>query len=154
MQVERRITIDRRIFRSPFNLHSVYGRRRGARREEDAEAHGSTDSYGPHLFFVSIGIMLFCAADAHNTLLLLGVGGSELNPIMDALIRQDSRLFVLFKLILTGLGLLALVGYEYVTLWKRFRARHLLYLILMGYVMLIGYQSMLIPKGLPALVLL
>ena len=153
MQSERRTTIDRRQLRSPFNLHSVYGRRRGLRREDDAHGRGCTDSYGPHLFFVSVSILLFCAADAHNTLLLLGLGGSELNPVMDALIRQDIRLFVLFKLALTGLGLLALVGYEYVTLWKRFRARHLLYLILVGYVVLIGYQSMLIPEGVPAVVL-
>ena len=154
MPSERRITIDRRKLRSPFNLYSVYGRRRGLRREADPDGQGCTDSYGPHLFFVSVGILLFCAADAHNTLLLVGLGGSELNPVMDVLIRRDVHLFVLFKLVLTGLGLLALVGYEYVTLWKRFRARHVLYMIFLIYVALIGYQSMLMPQGLPALVLL
>ena len=60
----------------------------------------------------------------------------------------------LFKLLLTGLGLLALVGYEYVVLWRGFRVRHLLYAILSGYVILIGYQSVLMPDGLPAVVLL
>ncbi len=153
MQSERRTGINRRKLRSPFNLHSVYGRRRGLRRQKDGSAPEGTDSYQAHLFLVSIGILLFCAADAHNTLVLLGLGGSELNPIMDVLIRQDIRLFVLFKLVLTGLGLLALVGYEYVALWKRFRVRHLLYAILSGYLALIGYQSVLMPEGLPALVL-
>ncbi len=123
------------------------------RRQKDGSASEGTDTYQAHLFLVSIGILLFCAADAHNTLLLLGLGGSELNPIMDVLIRQDIRFFVLFKLVLTGLGLLALVGYEYVAIWKRFRVRHLLYGILSGYFALIGYQSVLMPEGLPALVL-
>ncbi len=153
MQSDRRTRTDRRIVRSPFNLYSVSGRRRGLRRQSDVDLPGGTDSYQAHLFLVSIGILLFCAADAHNTLLLLGLGGSELNPFMDVLIRQDIRLFVLFKLILTGLGLLALVGYEYVTLWRGFRVRHLLYAILSGYLLLIAYQSMLMPDGMPAVVI-
>ncbi len=153
MQSERRIKSERRTARSPFNIYSVAGRRRGLRRQEDTDLPGGTDSYHAHLFFVSICILLFCAADAHNTLLLLGLGASELNPIMDVLIRQDIRLFVLFKLMLTGLGLLALVGYEYVALWRGFRVRHLLYAILSGYLLLIAYQSMLIPDGLPGLVI-
>ena len=153
MQSERRIKSDRRILRSPFNIYSVAGRRRGWRRQEDAGLPAGTDSYQAHLFLVSVSILLFCAADAHNTLLLLGLGGSELNPIMDVLIRHDIRLFVLFKLMLTGLGLLALVGYEYVALWRGFRVRHLLYAILSGYLLLIAYQSMLMPDGMPAVVM-
>ena len=112
-----------------------------------------TDYYRADLLFVVICVLIFSAADAHNTLLLLSAGGSELNPLMDYLIQQDIRLFVYTKLIVTGVGLTALVGCEYFTLWRFYKASYFLYLILFIYLVLILYQSSLMPEELPGLVL-
>ncbi|MCP3870459.1 MAG: hypothetical protein GY703_20690 [Gammaproteobacteria bacterium] len=150
---DRRARLERRQSLNPFNFHSIRGRRRERRRQGVTAAAQRTDTYGADLLFVVIMILFFCAADAHNTLLLLSDGASELNPVMDLLIQHDVRVFVYLKLLLTSLGLLALVSCEYQTLWKRFRVNHLLYLILAGYLVLIGYQSALMPLDLPGLVL-
>jgi hypothetical protein len=86
-------------------------------------------------------------------LLLLNAGASELNPLMDYLIQWDKDIFVYAKLGITGVGLIALVGCEYSTLWRYYRASYFLYLILAIYLILILYQSSLMPEGLPGLVL-
>ena len=153
MQSNRREERERRQTRRLFNFHGLNGRRRGLRRQGDAVVIQQTDLYRTDLLFVVIAVLIFSAADAHNTLLLLGAGASELNPIMDYLIRQDIHLFVGTKLFVTGAGLTVLVGCEYFTLWRSYKASHFLYLILALYLLLILYQSSLMPEGLPGLVL-
>jgi len=151
VQPDRRDKRERRQTRRMFNFHGLNGRRRNLRRDGDAAVIEKTDFYRADLLFVVICVLIFSAADAHNTLLLLNAGASELNPLMDYLIQQDIRLFVYTKLLITGVGLTALVGCEYFTLWRFYKASHFLYLILLVYLIL--YQSSLMPEGLPGLVL-
>ncbi len=116
MQPDRRDKQERRQTRRMFNFHGMNGRRRNLRRDGDAAVIEQTDFYRADLLFVVICVLIFSAADAHNTLLLLNAGASELNPLMDYLIQRDIGLFVYTKLIVTGVGLSALVGCEYLTL--------------------------------------
>ena len=153
MQQDRRDRRERRQTRRLFNFHGLNGRRRNHRRDGNTAVVEQTDFYRADLLFVVICVLIFSAADAHNTLLLLNAGASELNPLMDYLIQRDIGLFVYTKLLITGLGLTALVGCEYFTLWRSYRASHFLYLILAIYLVLILYQSALMPEGLPGLVL-
>jgi len=142
---------DRRQTNQPFHFYSLIGRRRQARRLEDGSA-ASVDTHPPIYLLITLTIMAFCTADAFNTLQLLSDGGEELNPLMDTLIRTNIHLFILAKLVLTGLGLLVLVGYRDSTFIK-LKSRHILYGIFAMYAVLIVYQSALLPDYLFGLVL-
>src|SRR3569833_2655566 len=80
MAEQRRVqSADRRRPSSPFSsLHGLRGRRRSFRRDADrVNPRLSLDWHAPQLLVLTIGIMLLCLADAHNTLQLIkaGAGG-------------------------------------------------------------------------------
>ena len=117
----------------------VHGRRRGPRRRNDLQAY-YVDWYDERLFIASIGIFLLCCIDAFVTLVLLGVGGEEVNPFMAALLEHSVGTFVYTKLTITGLGLVFLVVHANFWIAGTVRVSHLLYAILGGYVTLFVYQ--------------
>lgn len=80
------------------------GRRRGRRRGEDPP-HYYVDKLGREIWFLLLAIYLFQVLDANLTLAHLRRGGTELNPIMDALISRDESLFLAFKLGIAAAGL-------------------------------------------------
>ncbi|HHL45318.1 MAG TPA: hypothetical protein ENJ24_01960 [Gammaproteobacteria bacterium] len=142
---ERRGEPDRRHQFQPFNRYAIRGRRHGPRRRDDVfSKNGGVDTYPPKLLLVTVAILLFCALDAQNTLVILSRGGTEVNPLMDFLIQTDLRLFVGGKFALTGLGILVFVGYHRVRLWKLLKVRYILYSLLVLYLLLIGYQLVLL----------
>lgn len=131
----------RRPQHSLFHIHGLRGRRRRYRRQEDAiNAQLSLDWHPPHLFYLTLGIMLLSVADAHNTLQLLQLGAQEMNLLMDYLIRRDIDLFVTVKLAMTAVCLVVLVGYHHLSLFKRLKIRHILYSIFALYAGLISYE--------------
>lgn len=142
----------RRRHASPFvSLHGLRGRRRRFRRAEDKlNPDLALDWHAPQLLGIVLGIMLLCLADAHNTLQLMQLGARELNLLMDYLIRQGVAPFVQVKLGLTALCLMLLVAHQHVALFKRFKVRHLLYIVFAFYTILIGYELMIWPgPGIP-----
>lgn len=143
---------ERRRSHQPFNLYSLVGRRRTIRRAQHS-APAWLDHHPSIYLLVTLAILGLCFADAFNTLQLLQYGARELNPLMDVLIRADIRVFVMAKFALTGLGLLLLVGYRNSTFIKWLKAQHILYSVLAMYIVLILYQSVLIPEHLLGLVL-
>lgn len=111
----------------------VGGRRRERRRRED-----------PGFFYVdrieaSLAVILgltfiFHILDAWLTLGHLARGGSELNPLMDALLQIDPRLFLVVKLTLAGVGLFILGLHQNFPYARRAAAcLFLLFLALVGY---------------------
>ena len=90
------------------------GRRTRGRRDGEAE-NAYVDVYSPLL----VGLLLFFFAltviDSVSTLVYLGKGGRELNPVAQWMIDQSSMFFVLAKGILSGLCLL------FVMLHKNFK---------------------------------
>ena len=143
--LEQRSIGERRVQLRPFHPHALRGRRRLQRRagDTDLRRHGS-DRYPRQLMLATVAVLLLCALDAHNTLLILDRGGREVNPLMEFLIQTDIRLFVVGKFLLTSLGIVLFVGYYHRRLWSGVRAGHLLYGLLGFYLILIGYQLVLL----------
>ncbi len=146
-QPEQRSRRERRHRIRPFSIPGLRGRRRRLRRADDsAGEEGRLDLYPPALLVITVAILLLCALDAHNTLLILQLGGREINPLMDYLIQTDHHLFVAGKFFLTGSGLLLFVGYHHVALWRHLKVRYILYGLLVLYLFLIAYQWVLLAR--------
>lgn len=100
---------DRRTFTWRTVLHGfLRSRRRGTRRSSE-DPPVFTDWHHPWLFFLATGTMLLSCADAFFTLRLLERGFYEANPIMAAAIAEGVQFFAVWKMLLTGLGILSLV---------------------------------------------
>ncbi len=144
---EQRRNRERRRQLRPFSIPGLCGRRKTLRRMDDrVGGEEVSDAYPSALLFITIAILLLCALDAHNTLIILELGGKEVNPLMDFLIRTDHHLFVAGKFMLTGAGVLLFVGYHHVSLWRRFKVRYILYALLVLYLFLILYQWILLAR--------
>lgn len=122
-----------------FHLGIKAGRRVNERRANRGKP-GYVDHYAGHLMVCTVAILFLSALDAFFTLNILAQGGEELNWFMAVLIESGVEKFVGFKLALTGLALILLVIHHNVQLTKRMRVRHIKYIILSGYSLLIGYE--------------
>ncbi|MCG3135611.1 MAG: hypothetical protein HMLKMBBP_03332 [Planctomycetes bacterium] len=92
-----------------FSRYTLFGGRRVGDRRDPRGYQGYVDLYEPWVGAMMVAVGLLCALDAVFTLLYLQKGGSEANPVMDALIRQGPVTFVLVKCAVTNAGLLVLV---------------------------------------------
>jgi len=99
-----------------------------------------SDLYPKRFMAVAVSMLLLCLMDAINTLHLLDRGAREVNPLMDLLIQQDPQLFIMCKLMLTGLGMITLIAYHNARIALGIRVRSILYGALLSYVVLILYQ--------------
>jgi len=100
---------DRRMRRTPLLSRFVLrgGRRRDARRDEEREG-SYVDLYPRSVVLILVWVVLMNAADSYFTLVHLQRGGTELNPIADALLRKGMIPFVAVKSLLVALALLVL----------------------------------------------
>lgn len=122
-----------------FHLGIKTGRRASERRAGRGEPR-YVDYYSGHLMLCTVAILFLSMLDAFFTLDILAKGGEELNWFMAVLIEDSVEKFVGFKLALTSLALILLVIHHNVQLTQRIRVRHLKYMILAGYSVLIGYE--------------
>ena len=105
-----------------------------------------TDWFQPQWLATAIVILVLSIADALLTLTLLERGASEINPLMEPLVRGSGHGFAGWKLGLTGLGVIVL------TMLARFRilggiaVGNILYAILCGYLGLVGYELWLLQR--------
>lgn len=144
VSIEQRLQ-DRRsniAFLCPYQLGIKEGRRIGTRRAESRVAY--VDRYSWPLMHCCLAIVLLSAADAFLTLNILANGGVELNGLMAILIEDNTQKFVSFKLALTSLAAIFLVIHHDFPVFIRFRCRHILYLVLLGYFSLIAYELVLL----------
>jgi hypothetical protein len=142
--IEQRLQ-DRRSdisFICPYQLGLKQGKRVATRRADSKAAY--VDSYSWQLVFCCLAIVLLSASDAFLTLNILANGGVELNGLMAILIDDSTQKFVLFKLSLTSLAAIFLVIHHDLEIFAGFRCKHILYLILLGYFFLIGYELVLL----------
>jgi uncharacterized protein DUF5658 len=140
---ERRARTDRRRSVLQALWHGNFKRRRIAPRRTLERHAVVTDWFHAQWLGVAILILLLCTADAVLTLLLISHGAVELNPLMDPLVRGSGHGFALLKLGLTAGGVVLL------TLLGRLRifgqtVGYVLYLVLVGYVVLVGYELFLL----------
>jgi hypothetical protein len=121
----------------------VYGylrsRRRSSRRISEGQ-HLFSDYHHPWVFFLATGIMVLSCFDAFLTLQLLDRGFIEINPVMAAVIGQSTSTFAVTKLLLTSLGVLALVFLARATFMRRFRTGLILTFFFSCYSILVCYE--------------
>jgi len=138
----REVAIDRRSTTWRTALYSLFLRRRvGLRRTADQGKGHYVDVHEPQLFYVAIGGVLLCVADAFFTLTLLNFYGSyELNPVMDYFIKKDIQHFFFMKFGLTAFGIMFLVAHKNFRLFNRISGYHILYANLIIYAVLVAYE--------------
>jgi hypothetical protein len=113
------------------------GQRQSGRRTGEVE-NVYVDVYSPRLVVLLLLFFALTVLDSVSTLVYLGKGGQELNPIAQWLIDQGGMFFVLAKGIVSGLCLL------FVMLHKTFRpARVALAIGFAFYFALAGYHLVL-----------
>ncbi len=143
---ERRISNDRRQHSTrALNRHSHNGKRQLARRVNDLLLNGINkgyyiDKYEPKMLITILSILLLCLADAYLTILIIAHGGEELNILMDMLIKQSIFLFIIAKYILTASCLIFLLAHRNFHVYRKFKVTHFLSALLIGYIVLIGYE--------------
>lgn len=138
----REFAIDRRRNSWRTFVGSLVHRRRVIRRREgDGELAHYVDVHEPYLFFVAVGALLLCVADAFFTMTLINFyGSSELNPVMDYFIRTDIKLFFSVKFGLTALGVVFLVVHKNFRLFNRISGYQILHGSLIIYGILVAYE--------------
>ena len=138
--VENRAVADRRHFTwRTVACGFLRSRRRGPRRVGDPEPL-FPDHHHPWLFFMAVGIMVMSCVDAFFTLELLDRGAVEVNPVMAAAIGKGAKTFALTKMLLTGLGILALVFTAKAMFVRRIRTGLILTTFFNVYAVLVCYQ--------------
>lgn len=138
----RELAIDRRrnTWRT-FVGAFVHRRRVVRRREGDGETAHYVDVHEPYLFYVAVGALLLCVADAFFTMTLINFYGSyELNPVMDYFIRSDIKIFFFVKFGLTSAGIMFLVMHKNFRLFNRISGYQILHTSLLVYGLLVAYE--------------
>ena len=140
---ERRERTERRRSVLRALWHGNFKRRRVAPRRTHERHAVVTDWFHPQWLGVGVLILLLCCFDAVLTLTLLEHGAYEVNPIMASLLEGTSRGFVLVKVGLTAIGVVLLTILARLRIYGR-SVGYLLYLVLAGYVALVGYELFLL----------
>lgn len=84
--------------------------------------------------------MLMSVLDAFFTLQLLDLGAIEINPVMASVIGQSASSFAVSKMLLTGIGILALVFLSKSRFFNRVRTGLILTFFFSFYAVLICYE--------------
>jgi hypothetical protein len=143
--IDDRPRTDRR--QRPTGLWSAWrpgGRRRRLRREaESREAH-FVDLIDPATFVLAILLLVLTLIDGAVTLILLETGCEEVNPAMDYLLHLGPLAFLMGKYVLTTACLPFLLIFRHFPLFQtRFRVGYLLPIFVGMYLILLGYQIVL-----------
>jgi hypothetical protein len=140
---ERRTRFDRRRSIVRALWRGNFARRRIAPRRTEERHAVVTDWFHPQWLAIGIAILVLCSADAFLTLLLISHGASEVNPLMDPLVRGSGHGFAYWKLGLTAMGVVLLTVLARIRFWGK-AVGTLLYLFLAGYAVLVGYELFLL----------
>lgn len=140
---ERREPKDRRrsILRALW--HGNFKRRRVGPRRTIERHVVVTDLFHPQWLGVCVLILLLCCFDAVLTLTLMAHGAYEVNPFMAPLVQGTGRSFALVKMGLTAIGVVLLTILARQRVFGR-SVGIVLYLVLAGYVVLVGYELFLL----------
>ena len=116
---DRRSDVDRRVNRR-FTLKSlfVWGRREEIRRLDDKGKIFLADRYSTTIFAAIVLILFFSVIDGLLTLILLGHGAKEINPLMAYLLEIEPMLFMTVKYLLTSVSLVILLIFRNVFLQR------------------------------------
>lgn len=140
---ERRRSKERR--RSLPYFSSRYwtgGRRVGGRRVEDTTNY--VDRYEPGLVSSAVAILLLSCLDAVLTLVLITRGATEINIAMAKLISIDVNSFLYTKILITAIGVIILIMHKNHYYFRLVRVKTFVHLFLVFYIILVGYEIVLL----------
>lgn len=136
---DRRVLPDRRERHvGAFLYQFTHQRRRHDRRCVASACY--VDIHEPLLLLITLTALLLCIIDSYNTLLLLDLGGVEINPLMRELLDRDATLFFGVKYFITAFCLMILVVHKRFLVFKVVSGYHIIVAVIFGYTILIGYQ--------------
>ena len=146
--MERRSGQDRRKKGMPsLRFFFVGGRREDMRRQEDKNKLFCVDRYSQSIFGAILVILFLSVADALLTLLLMGHGAIEVNPIMAYYLNIGPYTFLTVKYLLTCLAVLLLLMCQNIFLRTiKIYTRSLFYVIIAAFISVILWQFYLIYK--------
>lgn len=103
------------------------------------------DIHSTELFSVIIFTLILTILDAAFTLLLIGQGAREINPIMAFYLDMGPGFFIFAKYMLTGASILVLLFLKNVYLFKTgFKTRTLIFLAPLPFYLVVQWQFFLI----------
>jgi hypothetical protein len=120
-------------------IGGVKQRRRKPRRENERHL-AAIDWHHPQWLAVGLLILLLSVGDALLTITLLSLGATEANPVMEPLVHGTAGEFALWKMALTSGGVVLLILLARMRAFGRIPVAAILYAVLAGYVVLIGYE--------------
>jgi hypothetical protein len=142
-RIERRIRTERRRSVLRALWHGNFARRRRAPRRGTDRVAAVTDWFEAQWLAVAVSVLLLSFADAMLTLTLISHGASEVNPLMDPLVRGSGHGFAYWKIGLTAMGVIVLTLLARLRIWGR-AVGNILYMTLLGYVVLVVYELFLL----------
>ena len=121
-------------------LHGSFRpRRRGPRRADEHQV-SAVDWHHPQWLAIAMLIVVFSAADALLTLMLMERGAYEVNPFMAPLVGGSALSFALVKVGLTAGGVVLLTQIARIRAFGRIPVGVFLYSVLALYGALIAYE--------------
>jgi hypothetical protein len=124
------------------------GRRETIRRQEDKRRIFYVDHYSPWLFFIIVSILFLCVIDALLTLFLLNHGAYETNPVMVFFLKFGPLTFFISKYLLTIVPVICLLMFRNTVVRViKISARSVLYVILVFYLAVFGWELYLISNA-------
>ena len=85
----------------PLSRHSLLGRRKTARRQEE-DSNYYVDRYEPRYLILISLILILCILDAYFTLRIIDLGGKELNRFMLVFLNTNAVAALVFKYLVTA----------------------------------------------------
>ncbi len=143
--MEKRILPDRRKKPTPMlSPYTFWGRRKDFRRKTDKERGGYIDRYSPGILFFLILIVGLNVLDAIFTIMIVDIGGFEINPLVRSVIFLYGDKFWIWKFGVVSASLILLC------LHIKFRmVKAIIFGIALIYIGIISYQLKLIIDHLP-----
>ena len=140
---------DRRT-KSGLNIRSFLfgGKRETIRRQGDKKRIFYVDHFSPWLFFIIVSILFLCVIDALLTLFLLNHGAYETNPVMAYFLKFGPFTFFTSKYLLTIIPVICLLMFRNTVVRViKISARSMLYVIVVFYLAIVGWELYLIPNA-------
>ncbi len=120
-------------------------RRRAGRRASDV-FYPIIDWHSPRVFALVFATLLLCVADGVLTVMLIGNGAVEVNPIMALFVPHSLGWFAAVKLTLTSVGTLVLVACSRMRIFRTIPVEALLALVCAAYMVLVSYELTLLER--------
>ncbi len=137
---ERRSGVERREHNVAAYWRGALNPRRRAGRRATDRVYTIIDWHSPRVLALVLLILGMSSLDGVLTLMLMSQGASEVNPVMALFVPHNLGWFAAIKLTLTSLGVAVLVICARMKLFRLFPGELLLYLVVAGYAVLMGYE--------------